>query len=117
MAWLLQYYEPRWLYPAGAAARGRDRLWKTKGVAQALDNGLFDQPALVEHLRASFDVDAVDPRFNLHRDTIQQFVERTVSQVLVRRGAGTDMKDELEPSPPRSLRDTEASIEIRGEVS
>jgi len=117
MAWLLQYYEPEWLFPGGVpAARTRERLWYTKGVAQALDAGLFDQPALIEHLRESFDVDPHDPRFDLHRATIEQFVARTVAQVLVRRSAGSAINEELEPSPPRSLRDTESTIEIRGET-
>ena len=117
MAWILQYYEQIWMYPGGKApARRRDRLWHTKGVAQALDDGVFDQPALVGHLRASFDIDGVDPRFELHRRAIDEFVRRTVGQVFLRRSAGTATKDELEPAPPRSLRDTEASIEIRGEA-
>lgn len=116
MAWLLQVDEPEWLYPGGTVPRRRrDRLWFVKGVAAAIDDGFVSEPELGERLLRSFAVDAADPRFERHREAIRQFVTSNVSSILLRRGSGEATIKEIDPPPPRSLRDLETPIEIRGE--
>lgn len=115
-ALLLQVDEPQWLYPGGRVPRPRrDRLYYVKGVARAIDEGFIDQATLTQRLLHAFGIDAQDPRFSDHREAVSRFVSVNLNKFLLRRGSGNATKDEMEPPPPRSLRDVETLIEIRGE--
>lgn len=116
MALLLQVDEPQWLYPGGAIARPRrDRLWKVREVARAIDDGFITAPALVERLMQAFAVDPADPRHRDHRRAVETFVEINLRTFQLQRGAGTDTIKEIDPSVPRSLRDVETLITIMGD--
>jgi hypothetical protein len=115
-ALLLQVDEPEWLYPGGTVPRPRrDRLYHVKGVARAIDEGFIDEIALTQRLLHAFGIDPQDPRFSDHREAVSRFVSVNLNNFLLRRGSGNATKEEMEPPPPRSLRDVETLIEIRGE--
>jgi hypothetical protein len=116
MALLLQVDEPEWLYPGGRPLRTRrDRLWHVKGVARALDEGFMSESALIGRLLRAFAIDPADPRFTEHRRAVEEFVSRNLRTFQLQRASGKATKDEMEPPPPRSLRDVESTIEIVGE--
>jgi hypothetical protein len=118
MAFFLQVYEPDWLFPGGrpaAAKPRRNRLWHVSGVAQAIDEGFLTETDVSERLRAAFAIDAQNPRFADHCRAIEDFVTDQFTRFLAVRSSGNPTKDEMDPPPPRSLRDVEAQIEVRGE--
>lgn len=116
MTLLLQVYEARWLFPDGKVSKKRrDRLYWVKGMAAALDEGFLNESMLVDDLLRAFSVDEHDPQFADHREAVQRFVRTNIENFLSRRGPGTSTSEEMEPPPPRSLRDVETPIEIRGE--
>lgn len=113
---LLQVYEARWLFPDGKVSRKRrDRLYWVKGMAAALDEGFLDENTLVYDLLRAFSIDEHDPQFADHREAVRKFVRTNINNFLSRRGSGMSTAEEMEPPPPRSLRDVETPIEIRGE--
>jgi hypothetical protein len=116
MALLLQVDESEWLYPNGRVSRPmRDRLYHLKGLARALDEGFVSEPLFVRRLLRAFDIDPADPRFTEHRRAVEEFVSRNVRNFLIQRASGKATRDEMDPPPPRSLRDVETTIEIVGE--
>lgn len=116
MALLLQVEEPRWLHPNGRTPRPRrDRLRQVKGFVDALDSNFLTEPDLVDRLLDAFAVDRADPRFAQHVRAVEEFVSRNVTHFRLQRGSNRSLPDELDPSPPNSLRDVESAIDIVGE--
>lgn len=116
MALLLLVYEPEWMYPGGKRPnRKRDRLYHVRGMAAAMDAGFIDEDKLVEDLLHAFSVDDSDPQFADHVRAVREFVQSNLSNFDRRRGSGNSTRDEMEPSPPMSLRDVETNIQIKGE--
>lgn len=117
MAWLLQVEEPRWL-DASTRRDTRRRLWGAAEVARAIDAGEFDEGEIAERLLESFAVDPHDPRFSRHRELTGEFVEKVFRRLQLDRGADASVPDVLEANGtpvPRSLRDVDTLIRIRGD--
>lgn len=116
MALLLQVEEQRWLYPNGRPLRPRrTRLREITGFVNALDENFLTEPDIVRRLLEAFDVDPTDPRFAQHVAATEDFVNRNVTKLRLQQGSNRAVPDELEPTPPNSLRDVESQMDIVGE--
>lgn len=117
MAWLLQVDEPQWL-AGGTRQERRKRLWGAAETARAIDLGELDEGQTVERLLESFAIDPDNPRFARHVERTREFVERIFRRIQLDRGTEGGVVDVLEANGtpiPRSLRDVDTLIRIRGE--
>lgn len=119
LAWLRQIDDPAWLRGGGPRDR-RKTLWFTRNVEEAINAGAIDEPTTRDRLARSFAIPDNDPRFDLHRQYIERFVDKVFRHITA--GSGdprTGIPTTLEAAGypvPRSLRDVEKTIRIRGEL-
>lgn len=117
MAWLLQSAEPEWL-ENGSGRNRRKRLWWVAEVARAVEEGEITEDEVTERLLESFRIDRRSPRFARHRERVREFVDEVFRRLRLNRGSEDSMPDLLENNGtpvPRSLRDVDTIIPIRGE--
>jgi len=118
MSLLLQVNEPEWLFPGGSATSDRRRrLFHLMGVIAAIDKGELKADDFVRRLLKAFAVPENDPQFDVHRQTVERYVDDLFDLFLSKRGEGEKERtaDHMDPPPPTSLRDVERNITIRGE--
>ncbi len=118
MSLLLQVNEPEWLFPGGSATTyKRRRLFHLIGVIAAIDKGELKADDFVRRLLKAFAVPENDPQFDVHRRTVERYVDDLFDLFLSKRGEGEKERtaDHMDPPPPTSLRDVERNITIRGE--
>lgn len=121
MALLLQVDEPEWLFPGGRAPNGsgsrRSRLFNLTGTIAAMDAGNLTEDDYVRRLTEAFAIPRGDPQFEAHVRAVERYVRELFDLLLSKRGEGNQERtsDHMDPTPPRSLRDVERSIKIRGE--
>ncbi len=116
MAWLRQVDDPAW-QQGGNRRNRRKPLWKIRPVADAVNAGHIDEEKVRERLLRSFAIPEKDPRFELHRKYIDRFIDKIFLAITTTAGE-SDIKATLEGAGypvPRSLRDVEKTIRIRGE--
>lgn len=116
MAWLLQVDDPVWL-TAGSRRDRRKSLSRTQGAKDAVNRGFLTEDRVSERLESSFDIPEGDPRFTLHREYIREFSEKIIHDIQAAGGEDkvSDVLTQAGYPVPRSLRDVETTIEIRGE--
>ena len=114
MAWLLQIEEPRWR----AGDKRRRRLWGASELARAIEAKFLDESSMVNRLLDSFAIDLHNPRFERHRKQVQEFVHKVFLEISLnsQEESVVDVLEACGVPVPRSLRDTDTQIWIRGEV-
>ncbi|MEV8374975.1 helicase-related protein [Kribbella sp. NPDC056861] len=112
MAWVLQVHDASWR----SAATGRKSLAGSVEFAAAVNSGFFDRQVLIDDLRAGFGISPDEPRHQLHRAAIDEWVDRELLTLPMEARAGQKLAALLHPSVPRSLRDLEESVQVFGTV-
>lgn len=116
MAWILQVLEPNWL--RGEANKDRKRLWYVSELGKAIEFGDFDEEDIIRYLLKAFAIDTNNPRFDRHQILAKEFVERVFREIKTSQnteGSVADLLTTLGYPVPRSLRDVDSLIDIRGD--
>lgn len=108
MAWLLQHYDRGWV----TGGRRRRTLRNSDQFRAALSNGHLTPALLTEALQEGLGLHPTSGYHELHRRTVQQWVDETTRLVAAQGNDQRPTPDMLDPRVPTSLRDVEDPIPI-----
>ena len=116
MAWILQVLEPAWL--TEQTTNDYKRLWYTSELSRVINNGRFNESDVIKYLLESFAIDSTNSRFARHQELVKKFVRQVFQRVNTINDPRESLPDTLESMGypvPRSLRDVDTIINIRGD--
>jgi hypothetical protein len=108
MAWLLQIYDRGWL----TSGPKRRTLRDSDMLRDALTGGYLTPDTLARSLQDGFGLDPTDAYHELHRRTVQQWVDDVLRLVQVQGSDKRKTPELLDPRVPNSLRDIEEPLDI-----
>jgi hypothetical protein len=108
MAWLLQIYDRGWL----TSGQRRRTLRDSDMLRDALISGYLTPETLTRKLQEGFGLDPRSAYHDLHRRTVQQWVDDVLRLVQVQGSDKRKTPELLDPRVPNSLRDVEEPIDI-----
>ena len=108
MAWLLQHYDRGWI----TAGRRNRTLRNSDQFRAALNSGYLTPAKLAKALQDGLGLHPTSGYHELHRQTVEQWVDETARLVSAQGNDQRSTPDMLDPRVPTSLRDVEDPIPI-----